>query len=99
MGSAAERVSKVLQWGELIGVYQLKFGDKEVKVFVACVNMGLGANLHQALKVVIVHVHKDTVKAAKYLLDNGHECFGKGHLWLWWKQLLIINVVLNPAHE
>lgn len=43
---------------QLLGADQFKFGDKVVKVLVAGVNMSLGADWHNPVKVVYVNMNK-----------------------------------------
>ena len=50
-----------LQGFELLVVDEGKLRDEVVEVLVAGVDMGLGANRHEAVKVVHINVYEDSV--------------------------------------
>ena len=67
------------QWLNLTIRNQLKFFDKLVEMLIAGVNMGLCANLGQLIKVMVVHVDKNTEESSEDLLHSAHKCLGEGN--------------------
>ena len=58
----------VLQGSELLLIDQIELGDEVVEVFVAGVDVGLGADAHDPVEVMNVDVNKDSVEPGQNLL-------------------------------
>ena len=58
----------VLQRSELLLIDQIELGDEVVEVFVAGVDVGLGADAHDPVEVMNVDVNKDSVEPGQNLL-------------------------------
>ena len=57
-----------LQRSELLLIDQIELGDEVVEVFVAGVDVGLGADAHDPVEVMNVDVNKDSVEPGQNLL-------------------------------
>lgn len=73
--------------------------DEVVVVFVAGVYVGLCPHTANHIKVVDVHVDKDSEKSAKDLLAHLLEIFWEGNTYSCGKDVFVVNECLNPVHE
>ena len=105
----------VLQRSELLLIDQIELGDEVVEVFVAGVDVGLGADAHDPVEVMNVDVNKDSVEPGQNLLALWLESFGERNVRRDRKQLeyklieirivtttthhLVIDLRLDPVHQ
>ena len=63
----ANSLSHFFQGLKFFIIHEMKFGHKVVEVLVARVDVRLGADRHQPVEVVHVHVHEHAVQAGQDL--------------------------------
>lgn len=80
-------------------VDEAELGDEIVEMFVAGVDVRLGSHTDNCVKVMDVHVDKDTEKSSQNLRTNLLEVLGKRYPCSGGKYLLIVDESLNPLHE
>lgn len=68
-------------------------------MLVAGVAVRLCAYLQQPIKVVNVHVDKDAKETGEDLLAGGDKGLWKGNIALGGKEILIVNLRLDPVHQ
>lgn len=84
---------------QLLGHYELKFLDKVVKVFVAGVDVRLGAYTDDPVKVVDVDVHKDAEESRQDLATHRGERLGERHVRRDREDVLVVDLRLGPVHQ
>jgi len=80
-------------------VHEPELLDEVVKVFVASVDVGLGADFAQSVEVMHVNVDEDAIQASQNLFANRAEILGKRHVVLHRKYRLVVNLSLDPIHQ
>jgi len=89
----------VLQRSELLLIDQIELGDEVVEVFVAGVDVGLGADAHDPVEAMNVDVNKDSVEPGQDLLALWLEGLREWNVRGDRKQRLVIDLGLYPVHE
>lgn len=87
------------QWLQLLGVDKAELSDKVVEVLVAGVDVSLGTQLRDAVKVVDVHVHEHAEEPRQDLLHHLQEVLGERRADVGGEDVLIVDLHLNPVHE
>lgn len=88
-----------LQRGKLFFVDQIKLGDKVIEMFVAGIYVWLGSNAHDPVEVVDINMNKNSVEPSQNFLALWLETLRERDICCDWKQLLVINLRLDPIHQ
>ena len=89
----------VLQRSELLLIDQIELGDEVVEVFVAGVDVGLGADAHDPVEVMNVDVNKDSVEPGQNLLALWLEGLREWNVRGDRKQLTVMNHNIQTSDE
>ena len=89
----------LLQGGELLLIDQIKLSHEVVEVFVAGVDVGLGPDAHDSVKVVNVDVDKHAVQPGQNLLTLRLESLRKWNVRRHRKQLQDIGEITTYVRK
>lgn len=89
----------LFQWLQLLVVCETEFSNKVVEMLVTGVDVRFCSHVADAVKVVDVHVHKDSEQAGQDLLGYLHEGLGEGSTNIGGEDVLVVDLYLDPLHQ
>jgi len=96
---SADLSGHLLQGCELLLINKLKLCDEVVEMLVAGVDVGLGADAHDPVKVMNIDVNKHAIQASQDLFALRLKSLREGNIGGDRKQIFIVYLGLDPVHQ